>query len=125
MMSNQAFPLCERYPDRIKSILMIQTADADGVYTQKQFAWRKNMEEQKEFQIERLDSELEQTCIDAEYEELLDYFVAIERGLEVQDPRPRMSFITPAMETKAKEQASCVVDIIEEFDGEIEEGGQL
>ena len=82
------------------------------------------MEEQKEFQVERLDSELEQAYIDAEYEELLDYFVAMERGQEVQDPRPRMSFITPAMETKAKEHASCVVEIIDEFDGGIDEGGQ-
>ena len=83
------------------------------------------MGEKKEYQIERLDSELEQAYIETEYEELVDYFIAIGRGRDVEDPRPRMSFISPELEAKAKEFASCVVDVIDEFEGEIEEGRQL
>ena len=82
------------------------------------------MEEKKDYHIEKLDSELEQAYREAEYEELLDYFIAIGRGQDAEDPRPQMSFITPELEARAKENASCVVDIIEEFDGEIEEGGR-
>ena len=83
------------------------------------------MGEKKEYQIERLDSELEQAYIETEYEELVDYFIAIRRGRDVEDPRPKMSFISPELEAKAKEYASCVVDVIDEFEGKIEEGRQL
>ena len=82
------------------------------------------MGEKKECQTEELASELEQAYIEAEYEELQDYFIEIGRGESAEDPRPRMSFMTPELEKKAEEHASCVVDMIKEFDGEIEEGGQ-
>ena len=82
------------------------------------------MGKNKDCQIERLNSDLEQAYIQAEYEDLLDYFIAIGRGESVEDPRPGMSFLTPEMEMKAQKHASCVVNFIEEFDGEIEEGGK-
>lgn len=82
------------------------------------------MGEKKEYQTEVLDSKLEQAYIGAEYENLVDYYIAIGCGERVEDPRPRMSFITPELEARARENASCVVDVIKEFDGEIEEGCQ-
>lgn len=71
--------------------------------------------------IEYLDEELEEAYRQAEFDELCSYFVAIRKGLQVADPRPKMSFITRELEDKAESYASCLCDVMEEFDGTMEE----
>ena len=69
---------------------------------------------------EKLDENLEKAYTDAEFDELIDYFVALNSGNQVEDPRPQMSFINPTMEKRAKEYASFISTIIDVFDGKLE-----
>ena len=76
-----------------------------------------SVEEKNEY----LDEKLEDAYRQSEFDELCSYFVAVRKGLQVADPRPRMSFITRELEDKAESYASCLSDVMEEFDGTMEE----
>lgn len=73
-----------------------------------------------EDKLEYLDENLEEAYRQAEFYELCDYFIAIRKGQQIEDPRNRMSFITKELEEKAKAYASCLCDVLEEFEGTLE-----
>ena len=75
-----------------------------------------------EDKLEYLDENLEEAYRQAEFYELCDYFIAMRKGQQIEDPRPRLSFITKELEEKAKAYASCLCDVIEEFEGTLEKG---
>lgn len=75
-----------------------------------------------EDKLEYLDENMEEAYRQVEFDELCDYFVAARKGQQVEDPRPRMSFITKELEDQAKEYASCLCDVMEEFEGTLEKG---
>ena len=77
-----------------------------------------DMKEKKEY----LDENLEEAYRQAEFDELCDYFIAVRKGQQVEDPRPKMSFITKELEEEAKAYAACLCDVMEEFDGTLEKG---
>ena len=71
------------------------------------------MEDKSEY----LDENLEEAYRQAEFDELCDYFIAVQKGLQVEDPRPNFSFITDELEAEAKSYASCLCNVMEEFNG--------
>ena len=73
-----------------------------------------------EDKLEYLDENMEVAYGQAEFDELCDYFIAVRKGRKVEDPRPNMSFMTKELEEKAKAYASCLCDVMEEFDGTME-----
>lgn len=73
-----------------------------------------------EDKLEYLDENLEEAYMQAEFDELCDYFIAIRKGQQIEDPRIRMSFITKELEEEAKAYASCLCDVLEEFEGTLE-----
>lgn len=73
-----------------------------------------------EDKLEYLDENLEEAYMQAEFDELCDYFIAIRKGQQIEDPRIRMSFITKELEEEANAYASCLCDVLEEFEGTLE-----
>ncbi len=67
--------------------------------------------------LEYLDENMEEAYRQVEFDELCDYFIAVQKGLQIEDPRPNFSFITDELEAKAKSYASCLCDVMEEFNG--------
>ncbi len=76
------------------------------------------MDEKQEY----LDEYLEEAYRQAEFDDLCTYFIAVRRGQQAEDPRPKTSFMTKEMEDKAKSYASCLCDVMEEFEGTLEKG---
>ncbi len=75
-----------------------------------------------EDKLEYLDEILEEAYRQAEFDDLCDYFIAVRNGQQVDDPRPKMSFITKELEEEAKAYAACLCDVMEEFEGTLEKG---
>ena len=75
-----------------------------------------------EDRLDYLDENLEEAYRKAEFDELCDYFIAVRNGQQVEDPGPKTSFITKELEEEAKAYASCLCDVMEEFEGTLEKG---